>query len=97
MTRNVDDRVEVLCPVHDPKAQKALQDVLDQQWNDNVKARVIDANQTNTMVSSEGKATSVKSQETIHRYFETGKLPRMPQSDIRKPSMRRKRGHKKKT
>ena len=96
MTRNIDYRVEVLCPVHDPKAQKTLQDVLDQQWNDNVKARVIDANQTNTMVSSEGKATSVRSQETIHRYFETGKLPRMPQSDIRKPSMRRKRGHKKK-
>jgi len=97
MTRNIDYRVEVLCPVHDHKAQKTLQDVLDQQWNDNVKARVIDASQVNEMVSSEGRATSVRSQESIHRYFETGKLPRMPQSDIRKPSKRRKKGHQKKT
>lgn len=96
MTRNIDYRVEVLCPVHDQEAQKTLQDVLDQQWNDNVKARVIDASQSNQMVSSEGKATSVRSQESIHRYFETGRLPRIPQSDIRKPSMRRKKGHKKK-
>jgi polyphosphate kinase len=95
MTRNIDYRVEVLCPVHDPAAQRMLQDILDQQWNDNVKARVIDSGQANTMVSSEGKATSVRSQETIHRYIETGKLPRMPQSDIRKPSVRRKKGHKK--
>lgn len=95
MTRNIDYRVEVLCPVHDPKAQRTLQDVLDQQWNDNVKARVIDAKQTNQMVSSKGKATSVRSQETIRRYFEKGRLPRMPQSDIRKPSVRRKKGHKK--
>ena len=95
MTRNIDYRVEVLCPVHDPQAQKTLQDVLDQQWNDNVKARVIDASQVNEMVSSEGRATSVRSQESIHRYFETGKLPRMPQSDIRKPSKRRKKGHQK--
>jgi polyphosphate kinase len=95
MTRNIDYRVEVLCPVHDPAAQRMLQDILDQQWNDNVKARVIDSGQANKMVSSEGKATSVRSQETIHRYIETGKLPRMPQSDIRKPSVRRKKGHKK--
>lgn len=96
MTRNIDHRVEVLCPVHDLNAQKILQDVLDQQWNDNAKARVIDASQTNQMVSSGGKATSVRSQESIHRYFETGKLPRMPQSNIRKPAMRRKKGHQKK-
>lgn len=95
MTRNIDYRVEVLCPIHDPAAQRMLQDILDQQWNDNVKARVIDSGQANKMVSSVGKATSVRSQETIHRYIETGKLPRMPQSDIRKPSVRRKKGHKK--
>jgi polyphosphate kinase len=53
---------------------------------------VIDAYQSNNMVTSEGKATLVRSQETIHRYLETGKLPRMPKSSMRTPSIRRRRG-----
>ena len=95
MTRNIDHRVEVLCPVHDADAQRVIQDVLDQQWNDNVKARVIDRAQSNNMVSSETKSAAVRSQESIHRYFATGRLPRIPRSDIRKPSVRRKKHHKK--
>ena len=92
MTRNIDYRVEVICPVKDANAQRTLQDILDQQWSDNCKARVLDAYQSNNMVTSEGKATLVRSQETIHRYLETGKLPRMPKSSMRKPSIRRRRG-----
>ena len=92
MTRNIDYRVEVICPVKDARAQTMLQDILDQQWSDNCKARLIDAYQANQMVTSEGKATLVRSQETIHRYLETGKLPRMPKSSMRKPSIRRRRG-----
>ena len=92
MTRNIDYRVEVFCPVKDADAQRTLQDILDQQWNDNCKARVIDTYQSNNMVTSEGKATLVRSQETIHRYLETGKLPRMPKSLMHKPSIRRRRG-----
>ena len=94
MTRNIDHRVEVLCPVYDADAQRVIQDVLDQQWNDNVKARVIDREQSNKMVSSEAKSAAVRSQESIHRYFATGRLPRIPRSDIRKPSVRRKKHHK---
>jgi len=94
MTRNIDHRVEVLCPVYDADAQRVIQDVLDQQWNDNVKARVIDREQSNKMVSSEAKSAAVRSQESIHRYFTTGRLPRIPRSDIRKPSVRRKKHHK---
>jgi len=94
MTRNIDHRVEVLCPVYDADAQRVIQDVLDQQWNDNVKARVIDRAQSNKMISSEAKSAAVRSQESIHRYFSTGRLPRIPRSDIRKPSVRRKKHHK---
>ena len=91
MTRNIDYRVEVICPVKDEQAQIVLQDILDQQWHDNSKARILDAQQTNRMVDSAGKATLLRSQETIHRYFETGKLPRMPKSSMRKPSIRRRK------
>ena len=92
MTRNIDSRVEVICPVTDEAAQTLLQDVLDQQWNDNSKARVIDSKQANEMVVSSGRATLVRSQETIHRYLQTGKSPRMPKSSMRTPSVRRRRG-----
>ena len=91
MTRNIDYRVEVICPVKDEQAQIVLQDILDQQWHDNSKARILDAQQTNRMVDSAGKATLLRSQETIHRYVETGKLPRMPKSSMRKPSIRRRK------
>ncbi|MFN5866590.1 MAG: hypothetical protein ACK45R_06300, partial [Candidatus Kapaibacterium sp.] len=39
MTRNLDQRIEVSCPVYDPDLQKELQDILDLQLRDNVKAR----------------------------------------------------------
>ncbi len=93
MTRNLDYRVEVLCPVRDPAAQKTLQDILDQQWHDNVKARIIDQDQVNEFVPRPRKAPMIRSQESIHRYLATGKLPRYPKTPVtsRKPQRRRKR------
>ena len=92
MTRNIDYRVEVLCPVLDSDAQATLQNILDQQWYDNVKARRIDAEQTNQLPSPKAKAASIQSQESIHRYLATGKLPRYPKSTMRSPSVRRRKG-----
>jgi polyphosphate kinase len=93
MTRNLDFRVEVLCPIYDVDARKILQDVLDQQWNDNVKSRVMDAKQTNLMVSGR-KSVNIRSQESIHRYLLDGKLPRYPRSSASGPVKRRRRRKK---
>ena len=83
MTRNIDYRVEVLCPVKDPAVQRQLQDILDLQWHDNVKARVLNATQDNRMVERAPKTAALQAQESIHRYLLTGKKPRMPRSLMR--------------
>ena len=91
MTRNLDYRVEVLCPIFDEGAQKIIQDTLDQQWYDNMKARILDQNQTNKMVKSEKRVAHIRSQETIHRYLLEGKLPRYPKSRMNVPAKRRRK------
>ena len=69
MTRNLDDRVEVSCPIYDENIKKMLIDILDIQIADNQKARVIDAKQTNTYVSR-GNRRKVRSQERVYKYFQ---------------------------
>ncbi|MFV8817463.1 polyphosphate kinase 1 [Haliea sp. E17] len=91
MTRNLDFRVEVMAPVHDKDAQLIIQNVLDQQWNDNVKARVIDRDQVNQLVPESKKVAHIRSQESIHRYLSTGKLPRYPKSRMHVPAKRRRK------
>jgi polyphosphate kinase len=93
MTRNLDYRVEVLCPIRDADAQKMLQDILDQQWYDNVKARLLDAEQINQRVPA-GKTVKIRSQESIYRYLSSGKLPRYPKTVLRGPVKRRRKRKK---
>ena len=48
MTRNIDNRVEVSCPIYDKDIQQELQHLFDICWNDNVKARWINESQDNS-------------------------------------------------
>ena len=95
MTRNLDYRVEVLAPIYDEDAQRMLQDILDQQWYDNIKARELDAEQVNRMVPSSSRSVKIRSQESIHRYLQSGKLPRYPKSLMTRPARRRRKRRKK--
>ncbi|HUH29619.1 polyphosphate kinase 1, partial [Gelidibacter sp.] len=47
MTRNLTHRIEVVTPVLDPDNFKIIRDVIDIEMADNVKARIIDADQKN--------------------------------------------------
>ena len=67
MPRNLDRRIEVTCPIWDPALKKEITDLFDIQWNDNVKARVCDEEQSNRMVKTSGDPHH--SQIEIHRYI----------------------------
>lgn len=47
MTRNIDNRVEVSCPIYQEDIKQELLDIYDICWSDNVKARVLDKSQKN--------------------------------------------------
>lgn len=68
MVRNLDTRIEVTCPVYDKKLQKELRDMLELQWKDNVKARILDTAQNNEHKTTDSK-TKVRSQEAIYSYL----------------------------
>ena len=83
MTRNIDFRVEVTCPIYSPELQQRIQSILDIQWADNVKARLIDPSQTNAFRPRKKSAPKVRSQLQIHSYLESGKLPRLAKLDYK--------------
>ncbi len=50
MTRNIDHRIEVTCPVFDKNIKNELKQIFEIQWSDNVKARKIDSRLSNKFV-----------------------------------------------
>ncbi|MEN8852003.1 MAG: polyphosphate kinase 1, partial [Candidatus Arcticimaribacter sp.] len=67
MTRNIDNRVEVACPILDKDLQQELLDTFMISWNDNVKARLVNTNDQNAFVTNQGEA--IRSQWATYAYF----------------------------
>jgi polyphosphate kinase len=68
MNRNLDNRSEVAAPVYDKSLQQMLKTIIGLQWNDNVKARIIDNLQENKYKTQTGK-TKIRAQEEIYKYL----------------------------
>ncbi len=68
MTRNLDTRVEVLCPVYDENIKRQLQEIFDYSWNDNVKARIID-NSLSNKKKSHNNNEIFRSQFELYNYL----------------------------
>ena len=68
MTRNLDHRLEVTVPVYAPHARQLLQRLLDTQWKDNVKARLLGTEQDNGY-REPGRQRRRRSQEVLHRLY----------------------------
>ncbi len=69
MTRNLDRRIEVLVPILDKTVFTELKDILEIQLNDNVKARVIDTDDTNQLVATTKGKPKIRSQYAIYDYL----------------------------
>lgn len=68
MTRNMDFRIEVGCPIYDEDLKHRIMDILHIQFHDTLKARVIDKQQTNHYVTR-GNRKNLRSQTEIYRYL----------------------------
>jgi polyphosphate kinase len=67
MTRNIDNRVEVSCPIYDKDIKQELLDTFDICWNDNVKARLLNESQNNEYRKNDKKKT--RAQLDIYNYY----------------------------
>jgi polyphosphate kinase len=69
MTRNLDHRVEVACPIYDEDLQRELQTYFDIQWSDNVKSRELNDIQDNKYRKNPKKTKTIRSQEAIYDFL----------------------------
>ena len=68
MTRNMDHRIEVGCPIYDERLKNRIIDLLEIQFKDTLKARVIDKDQTNKYVRR-GNRKKLRSQVETYDYL----------------------------
>ncbi len=68
MTRNIEHRVEVSCPIYDAEVKQQILDTFDICWNDNVKARIINRESQNKFKPKGTK--DQRSQWDTYTYFQ---------------------------
>ncbi|MBU2940102.1 polyphosphate kinase 1 [Lacinutrix sp. C3R15] len=67
MTRNIENRVEVSCPIYDEEIKQELIDTYNICWNDNVKARILNENQNNKY--KRNNKPKVRAQFETYNYY----------------------------
>jgi polyphosphate kinase len=67
MTRNIEHRIEVTCPVFDRNLKNELKQIFEIQWSDNVKARKLDPALSNKFVTPGKKC--IRSQDEVYSFM----------------------------
>ena len=67
MTRNIDHRVEVSCPIYDQDIKQELIDTYAICWDDNTKTRILNKNRDNKYKSN--KKEKVRMQFVTYNYL----------------------------
>ena len=69
MTRNLDARVEVTCPIYDPEIKKELIETFEIGWKANVKARIHSADLLN-QYRKRGDEKPFRAQQEMYNYYQ---------------------------
>ena len=69
MSRNLMNRIECAFPIYDQDNQKILEDIFNLQWNDPLKARIIDGVNDTKFKSADAQANSLSSQQMSINYL----------------------------
>ena len=69
MTRNIERRIEVGCPIYCPKVQRTIIDIINIQLADNCKARILDTDQANGYLKDKNDKP-FRSQMVIYDYLQ---------------------------
>ena len=67
MPRNLNRRIEIACPIYDDEIKEELKEMLKIQLNDNVKARILDPNLSNSY-NSGGADKKFRAQEDFYNF-----------------------------
>ena len=69
MTRNLDNRVEVTCPILDLQVKNEINDIFNIYWSDNTKSRYLNSSTLNSYKSKLKSAKSIEAQKEIYNYY----------------------------
>ena len=69
MTRNLDNRVEVTCPILDKNIKDEINDIFNIYWSDNIKSRRINTETPNQYQSKLKSKKGFRSQIEIYNYY----------------------------
>lgn len=69
MERNLYRRIEVACPIYDPQLQQELRFMLDTQWSDNTKARLLNCAVKNEYRPLIEPCAPIRAQNVIYDHF----------------------------
>ena len=67
MTRNLENRVEVTCPIFDEKIKNEIIDIFDIYWKDNLKSRFINHQKINKY--KKNRKSRFRSQSEVYKYY----------------------------
>jgi polyphosphate kinase len=68
MPRNIDRRIEVTCPIYDDDIKNELRTYMDIQWNDNVRARILNEKLDNRLRKNRSRK-KIRTQWQIYDYL----------------------------
>lgn len=74
MTRNIDHRFEIICPIYDIKIKNQLKDLFQIQWNDNIKSRSLDWGEINNYIVTYPSLPQVNTHDDTYEYFKKLKM-----------------------